>query len=102
MDKLIDLVEMANRRVNIYIEGINVEKLLMKKESEHILKNVIKPETNSDGLNADSLLLKMIQLGRSHIVDQMFNVNPETDLNPNPFQVAVDSQSYEMCKVLIK
>lgn len=28
MDKLIDLVEMANKRVNIFIEGIDVRKLL--------------------------------------------------------------------------
>ena len=66
MDKLIDLVEMANKRVNIYIDGIDVVKLLEKKESEHIKDNIMKPELK-DGQH-NSLLLKMIALGRSHIV----------------------------------
>lgn len=60
MDKLIDLVEMANKRVNIFIDGIDVVKLLKKKESEHILKNILEPAENKDGIHADSLLLKMI------------------------------------------
>ena len=68
MDKLIDLVEMANRRVNIEINGIDVVKLLMKPESEHILANIVKPTPNKEGMHTDSLLLKMIKLGRSHIV----------------------------------
>lgn len=40
MDKMIDLVEMANKRVNLFIEGINVVELLNRPDSSHILKNI--------------------------------------------------------------
>jgi len=36
MDKIIDLVEMANKRVNIFIAGINITKLLEKEDSKHV------------------------------------------------------------------
>jgi hypothetical protein len=43
----------------------------------------------------------MIALGRSHIVKEMNKMNPKTDLEPKPFDVAVKSKDYEMCKTLI-
>jgi hypothetical protein len=33
MDKMIDLVEMANKRVNLFIDGINVVELLNRSDS---------------------------------------------------------------------
>lgn len=67
MDKMIDLVEMANMRVNLFIDGIDVVSLLKRPDSEHILKNIKSPDLKSDNQH-DSLLTKMIRLGRSHVV----------------------------------
>ena len=44
MDKIIDLVEMANKRVNIFIAGINITKLLEKEKR--------KKEEQTDKTNA--------------------------------------------------
>jgi hypothetical protein len=66
MDKLIDLVEMANKRVNIFIEGIDVVRLLNRSDSKHILDNIRQPDLKNG--QHDSLLLRMITLGRSHMV----------------------------------
>ena len=99
MDKLIDLVEMANKRVNLFIDGIDVVRLLNRDDSAHILQNIRNPEFK-EGAH-DSLMIKLITLGRSHIVKDMCKENPKTDLTPKPFQVAVDSKDYDMCKTLI-
>ena len=101
MDKLIDLVEMANKRVNLSIDGIDVIKLLEDPDSKHILENIQYPKVNDKGINEESLFLKMIALGRGHIIQEMNKVSAETNLNPGPFQVAVDSSNYDMCKTLI-
>lgn len=74
MDKLIDLVEMANKRVNIYIDGIDVVRLLKRPDSKHILDNIKKPGMKNG--KHESLLLKMIELGRSHVVKQMCLMEP--------------------------
>lgn len=80
MDKIIDLVEMANKRVNIFIAGINITKLLEKKDSKHILDNIKDPELKNG--KHDSLLTRMISIGRTHIVKQMHEIKPKTDLIP--------------------
>lgn len=99
MDKIIDLVEMANKRVNIFIAGINIIDLLEKEDSKHILDN-IKDPVLKDGKH-DSLLTRMISIGRTHIVKQMHEIKPKTDLIPQPFEVAAKSKNYDMCKVLV-
>ena len=81
MDKIIDLVEMANKRVNIFIAGINITKLLEKEDSKHILDNIKDPVLKDDGKH-DSLLTRMISIGRTHIVKQMHEIKPKTDLIP--------------------
>lgn len=58
MDKLIDLIEMANRRVNLFIDGINVHRILKRDDSKHILANVHSPKLK-DGKH-DSIFLKLI------------------------------------------
>jgi hypothetical protein len=75
MDKMIDLVEMANMRVNLFIDGIDVVTLLKRSDSEHILENIKKPGLKSDNKH-DSLFTKMIRLGRSHIVKEMHQLEP--------------------------
>jgi hypothetical protein len=99
MDKIIDLVEMANKRVNLFIDGINVVELLNKTDSMHIIENIKKPDLKNG--KHDSLLNKMISIGRTHIVKQMHEIQPETDLIPKPFDVAAQSKDYEMCKALV-
>jgi tetrahydromethanopterin S-methyltransferase subunit A len=81
MDKIIDLVEMANKRVNLFIAGINITKLLEKEDSKHILDNIKDPVLKDDGKH-DSLLTRMISIGRTHIVEQMHEIKPKTDLIP--------------------
>ena len=83
MDKIIDLVEMANKRVNLSIDGINVRNLLEKPDSKHILENIQYPRSNN-GLNSDSLFLKMVKLGRGHVIKDMCKIYAETNLNPKP------------------
>ena len=56
-------------------------------DSKHILDNIRKPDLKNG--KHDSLLIKMIQLGRSHIVKEMSKMDPKTDLDPQPFEVAV-------------
>jgi hypothetical protein len=48
MDKLIDLVEMAYQRVNLYIDKIDVHKILSREDSKHILDNIQNPK-DKDG-----------------------------------------------------
>jgi hypothetical protein len=100
MDKMIDLVEMANMRVNLFIDGINVVELLKRPDSKHILNNIQEPDLKND--QHDSLFKKMVSLGRSHIVKEMHKLEPKTDLQPEPFLVAAQSQNqYEMCQTLL-
>ena len=44
MDKLIDLVEMAYQRVNLYIDKIDVHRILSREDSKHILENIQNPK----------------------------------------------------------
>jgi hypothetical protein len=53
-----------------------------------IKENILNPKSK-DGENSDSLLLKMITLGKSHIVTQMIKMEAKTDLTPDPFRAAV-------------
>lgn len=71
MDKLIDLVEMAYKRVNINIDNLNVDKLLERSDSEHIRKNIENPPYLDKENRHESILLNMIRIERTHMVKEM-------------------------------
>lgn len=89
MDKLIDLVEMCDNRVNLSIEGIDVQSILKRTDSEHILKKLKNPQKGDE-----LLLIKMIRLGRSTIVKHMIDLDAKTDLTPGVLQSAIESRNY--------
>jgi hypothetical protein len=79
MDKLIDLVEMSNQRINLFMDGINVNGILNRNDSSFIMKKLTNP-----GKNDEKLLLRMIKLGRAKIVKEMINLRAKTNLEPEP------------------
>lgn len=97
MDKLIDLVEMAHKRVNLNINGVNVQRLLQREDSEHIRKNIEDPRFDEQTCRHDSILLKMIRIDRAYLVKELCREQTEaerklfkrektkTDLMPKPF-----------------
>lgn len=68
MDKLIDLVEMAYKRVNLNIDRINVQRLLKRPDSNYIRDKIEKPLFDEKKGSHDSLLLKMVRIEKSHLV----------------------------------
>ena len=68
MDKLIDLVEMSDKRVNINVERVDVDKLLRRSDSKHIRQNIENPKFLEKEGRHDSILLNMIKLCRTHMV----------------------------------
>jgi hypothetical protein len=60
MDKVIDLVTMADKRVNVDINELDAEKLLARIDSKHIRNNIADPKFLEKENRHDSILLKMI------------------------------------------
>jgi hypothetical protein len=61
------------------MEGVNVEKILKRDDSKEIIDKLKNPV---DG--EEKLLIKMIKMGRHHIVKEMINLEAETKLDPEP------------------
>ena len=62
MEKIIDLIEMTNNKVNLIIDGVDIYQILER--SQEILDRV----KNPDNFKEESLMLQMINLERSHVV----------------------------------
>jgi len=76
--------------------GIDVNGILSRDDSKDIMERLRNPKVGEE-----KLLIKMIKLGRHHIVNEMINLKAETKLDPEPLQCAIDAKNYDVCKTLI-